>query len=232
MKAIILAGGKGIRMGKEFEDIPKSLLLVKGKPLLKYQLDPLIKSGINNIILLTGYRHERIQEFLDKEYSNLSTKLVSDPPNQKGSYICSLARIESLIDDDMILMHGDMIYEEELLKRLIEDKEKNLVTVHIDPNYVGKDFRAKIENNLIKKISTKTNGNLLMPLYKFSKQTLLTWLKSINEFVDKGERYVHAEEAIEPYADKIRLKPFFYDKELCMEIDDIADLKRAESLIY
>ncbi len=227
MKAIILAGGKGTRIYPEFPDLPKSLIPIKGKPILKYIIDPLIKSSIDKIIFLTGYKSEKIQEFLNKEYSYLDTKIISDPSSQRGGYICSLARIEKLIDDDVFLIHGDMIYDKRLVKRLIEDNEKNLAMVHLNPDYSGKDFKAKVRNGLIEKISTKTNGHLLMPLYKFSKDSFLIWLKSINEFVNQGKINLHAEEAIEPYADKIRLKPFFYDKELCMEIDNLEDLKKA-----
>lgn len=229
MKSIILSGGKGVRMNSD--PLPKSLVPIKGKPLLKYIVDSLLKSNINEMIFLTGYKSGQIQEFLNTEYPNLNAKIIPDPKEHKGSYICSLSKIGDLIDDDILFMHGDMIYDRGLLKKLIENNEKNLAMTHIDPNSTGKDFKAKIEKGLIKKISVEITGNLLMPLYKFSEESFLIWLKSINEFIDKGKINCYAEEAIEPYAEQIKLKPLFYDKELCMEIDDINDLKKAESSI-
>ncbi len=54
MDAIILAGGKGTRLGG---DIPKALVKLKGKPIIGYQLDYLLKSGrIESIILSLGYK--------------------------------------------------------------------------------------------------------------------------------------------------------------------------------
>ncbi len=228
MKAIILAGGLGTRMNLT---VPKFLVPIKEKPLANYMLDSLMKLEIKEIIFLTGYKSELIQEFLYREYPSLDSKIIQDPPEQKGSYICSLLNLENLIDDDILFIHGDLVCEEKLLKKLIQHREKNSALTHINPYSTGKDFKAKIEKGLIKKIGVDFKGNLVMPLYKFSKKSFLTWLKSIKEFVDQGKINCYAEEAIEPYADKIRLKPLFYDKELCMEIDDINDLKKAESLI-
>lgn len=232
MKAIILAGGKGKRMAPFESNLPKSLVSVKGKPLLQYIIDSLIELDITKIIFLTGYKSEKIQDFLNKEYPDLNAKIIQDPLNHKGSYICSLARIGDLINDDLIFMHGDMLYDKGLLKKLVDNNEKNLAMTHINPNSTGKDFKARIEKGLIKKISVNIKGNLLMPLYKFSKDPFLIWLKSINEFIDKGKIHCYAEEAIEPYANEIQLKPLYYNEELCMEIDDINDLRRVESLIY
>ncbi|OGJ15864.1 hypothetical protein A3K73_01725 [Candidatus Pacearchaeota archaeon RBG_13_36_9] len=228
MKAIILAGGKGTRMNSK---LPKSLVPVRGKPILSYMVDSLTGVGISKFILLTGHKAEQIENFVREKYPNLDIKLVRDPLDHRGSYICSIPRIKGLIDEDIVFMHGDMIYDSELLKKMMESSEKNLVTTHVFPNSTSKDFKARIENGTIKKISVEITGHLLMPLYKFSKESFLSWIDSINNFIKQGKTSVHAEEAIEAYAAKIGLKPLFYDQELCMELDTLEDLRKAEAIM-
>ena len=73
MKAIILAAGRGTRMGALTADMPKPMLEAAGKPLLEHILDRMREAGISRVLLVVGYRREVIQEYfagydLDIEY--------------------------------------------------------------------------------------------------------------------------------------------------------------------
>ena len=59
-KAVVLAAGKGTRMGTLTEELPKPMLSVAGKPLLEHILDRLGQAGVNECGLITGYRHETV----------------------------------------------------------------------------------------------------------------------------------------------------------------------------
>ncbi len=61
--ALILAGGLGTRLRPLTDQIPKPLLLVRGKPILQHALENLARHGVRNIILSIGYRAEQVQEF-------------------------------------------------------------------------------------------------------------------------------------------------------------------------
>ena len=58
MQAIILAAGKGSRLGELTNNKPKSFIEIKGKKLIEYNLDMLLKYGINDITIVTGYMSE------------------------------------------------------------------------------------------------------------------------------------------------------------------------------
>jgi NDP-sugar pyrophosphorylase family protein len=60
-QAVVLAAGKGTRMGALTEDLPKPMLPVRGKPLLEHVLDHLRAAGIERCGLITGYKHEVIE---------------------------------------------------------------------------------------------------------------------------------------------------------------------------
>lgn len=61
-KAIVLAAGRGTRMGSLTDDIPKPMLRAGGKPLLEHILNELAGAGITSVLLVVGYRRELIQE--------------------------------------------------------------------------------------------------------------------------------------------------------------------------
>ena len=67
MDAVIIAGGEGKRMGS---DLPKALVKAKGKPLLAWQIDYLLKSGIDKIILAIGHKAEDIVDYIGNNYSD------------------------------------------------------------------------------------------------------------------------------------------------------------------
>ena len=63
MKVVILAGGKGIRMGPLTKDIPKPMVLLDNKPILEYQIELIRKYGLNDITILTGYKGDVIRDY-------------------------------------------------------------------------------------------------------------------------------------------------------------------------
>ncbi len=64
MKALILAAGKGTRMGALTDNIPKPLIEINKKPFLGFILENLSRAGINEIGIVVGYKKERIIDFL------------------------------------------------------------------------------------------------------------------------------------------------------------------------
>ena len=60
IKTVIIAGGKGMRMGEITKGIPKPMLTISGKPVLEHQINNLNTSGIQDIYILSGYLSENI----------------------------------------------------------------------------------------------------------------------------------------------------------------------------
>mgnify|MGYP002355988415 CR=1 FL=1 len=58
MKAVILAAGKGTRMGDLTQEIPKPMLPVQGKPILEHIVTGLVNCGIREICVITGWHAE------------------------------------------------------------------------------------------------------------------------------------------------------------------------------
>lgn len=106
MQAVILAGGLGTRLGEITRHIPKPMVSVAGVPYLEHQLRLLREQGFTDVVLLTGYLGEQIQEYfgdggglgLSLHYSRELT------PQGTGG---ALREASELLASDFLLLYGD-----------------------------------------------------------------------------------------------------------------------------
>ena len=140
---------------------------------------------------------------------------------------------KKLIDDDIILFHGDLYFEKKLLKKLLEEKHTNCVLVNRKTKPPKKDFKAIIENNIVTKIGVEFSGKnafFSAPLYKFSKMDFLNWLDEIEKFIrNRGNLKIYAEHILNEISNKIMLHPVYFAEEICLEIDTEKDLNLVRS---
>ena len=64
MDAVILAGGKGTRMGPLSEELPKPLVQICGVPIIKYLIDYYIYWGVKRILICCGYRYQNFFSYI------------------------------------------------------------------------------------------------------------------------------------------------------------------------
>jgi len=231
MKALILNSGVGKRMKPITNEIPKCLVKLNGNTILGYQIESLIKVGIGEIIMTTGPFDEKIKSFMSENFPHVKVKYIKNEKYETTNYIYSLWLTKGHIDDDIILLHGDTVFEQELLNRLIKCKNKNCVLINNKIELPQKDFKAQIIDGKIKRIGVDVfaeNSFFLAPLYKFSKEDFLIWMNEIENFIKGGEVNKYAEDAFNEIHYKIDLHPTFFGEEFCMEIDTADDLKIAK----
>ena len=234
MKAIILASGEGKRLRPLTDNLPKPLIKIGDKTILGHQLDNLIGCDITNIIITTGPFEDKIKEHVKEKYPDLNVAYMNNPKYETTNYIYSMWLTKGLIDDDIILLHGDLVFDKKLLERLINEKCENCVLVNRKIKPPEKDFKAVIENNRVVKIGVEFYGEnafFSAPLYKFSKSDFLCWLDKIEEFIERGDTKSYAEDVFNKISDKIVLRPLYFDDEVCMEIDTEEDLEKANNLV-
>ncbi len=106
--AVILAAGKGTRMGDLTRDTPKPMLLVRGRPLLEHIFERLADAGIQKVFIVVGYRHEMIQEHFRNWPVPIEFR-VQDPVNGSGS-AARLAR-NFVGDEPFLLSYADILCE-------------------------------------------------------------------------------------------------------------------------
>ncbi|MBU0628875.1 MAG: phosphocholine cytidylyltransferase family protein [Nanoarchaeota archaeon] len=231
MKAMILASGVGSRMYPLTDEIPKCLIKLNGKTILGHELDHLWSVGIKRAIITTGPFEEKILEFMKKNYPKFNVEYVKNPKYEETNYIYSMFMAKDKIDDDILLMHSDMVFDRVLLKRLLKSKEKNAVLLNNEKEPPEKDFKGRVEDGILKEIGVDISGKncfFLAPIYIFSKDAFLRWMQEIERFVKEGKTEVYSENAFNEISKEIRLKPVYFGNEFCMEIDTLEDLEIAK----
>jgi len=131
MKAIILAAGYGNRMRPLTDNIHKTLLTVSGKTIIGGIVDGLVDNGIQDIVVVTGYRDKELSGWLASAYPRLSIQYVHNERFRETNNIFSLALAfeQTVIDDDIVLIESDLIYQPSVIKRLLESRKKNVALV-------------------------------------------------------------------------------------------------------
>lgn len=118
MQAVILAAGLGLRLRPFTEQHPKGLVPIAGKPLLVRTLESL-PDNISEIIIVTGWLGEQIQQTLGTHYNNISIKyVVQDPLSGTGS---ALHHARPYLHGKFLVVNGDDIYEKDDLAQLVSN---------------------------------------------------------------------------------------------------------------
>jgi mannose-1-phosphate guanylyltransferase/phosphomannomutase len=123
MKAVVLAGGKGMRMRPLTNEIPKPLLLVKNRPILEHTLNYLSKYGIKEVIITLGYKGEVIKKKIgdgSRFGLNITYSMEKD---EMGTAGCLLS-IKKDLNETFVLIGGDNITKMDLNK-FIKFHKKN-----------------------------------------------------------------------------------------------------------
>ena len=134
MKAAILAGGKGTRLGKLAENVPKPMVMIGGKPLLEHQIGLLTRYGFDDIILCTGHLSNIIEEYLGDGRRFKARIRYSAEDKPLGSAGC-LKPVEKILGGQFLLLNGDVMLDMDLgrLKRF-HGKKKADATLTCHPN--------------------------------------------------------------------------------------------------
>jgi histidinol-phosphate/aromatic aminotransferase/cobyric acid decarboxylase-like protein/choline kinase len=131
MRAIILAAGFGRRMRPLSDTTHKALLSVAGKTMIGRIIDGLIENGIRETAIVTGYRAEQLTSYIRAEYPGHEFRFIHNARFEDTNNIHSLAlAFEQLpLDDDILLIESDLIFEPAVLTRLLHSPHRDVALV-------------------------------------------------------------------------------------------------------
>ncbi len=237
MYGIILAAGRGSRLGEKTDKKPKCLLELAGKPLLHWQLEAMRGAGIDKIIVVRGYLGHMIT-------GNFVT--VDNPGWHNTNMVASLMCVKDwLKDETAVVSYADIIYDQQAVKKLKEVKDtiamlydinwlelwENRFTNPLDDAesfYV--DEKGHVKDIGRKNVSLDEIHGQYMGLLKFSPESVV-WIENIlseeSGLCEKLDMTGLLQRLINKgYA----IKGIPWDGAWC-EIDDVHDLNVAEEMI-
>jgi len=155
LKVIFLAAGKGKRLGDLTESFPKCLLKINGKSILERDMDAFLKNGIKDFIIITGPHDEQF-DFQNVHY-------IQDINHEEHDVLGTLMEARNFLDDDIIVSYTDIIYDESIVKSLLDFSGD--IGLAVDMNwkeaYIGRTEHpvAEAANTMIKNNSVLKIGH-------------------------------------------------------------------------
>lgn len=116
MQAIIMAAGRGSRLGNITAGKPKAFAEIKGKKLIEYNLQLLKKYGVDETIIVTGYCCEAFEE-LTKDMKGI--RLIYNPFYEMVNVLGSFYMGMEALNDDFIYLHADTLCEPVIFEKLV-----------------------------------------------------------------------------------------------------------------
>ena len=226
MKALILNSGMGTRMGVLASEHPKCMTEVSpDETILSRQLNKLAEVGITEIVMTTGRFDSVLIRYCHSLDLPVHITFVNNPEYETTNYIYSIYCAREHLDDDIILMHGDLVFENEVIDKTLESPTSCMVVSSTMP-LPDKDFKAVIKDNTITAVGVDLFNDTLaaQPLYKLYRDDWRKWLNQIIHYCESGNKKVYAENALNELNGSANIHPLDVRNLLCGEIDDADDL--------
>ena len=227
MKALILNSGLGHRLGVLTSEHPKCMTEISGTDtILSRQLKLLVKAGIRDVVMTTGYFDNILVNYCHSLNLPLQFTFVNNPLYRATNYIYSIycAR-EHLRDDDILLMHGDLVFEITVLEDILQCEESCMKVSSTLP-LPEKDFKAVVQDGMVKAVGVEFFQSAMeaQALYKLNKDDWNLWLDKICEFCESDNRKCYAEAALNQITEVCKIRAYDVRNRLCAEIDTPEDL--------
>ena len=240
MKALILNSGKGSRMGDLTKNHPKCMTEIASmETILSRQLRQIEDYGIKEVVITTGPFEDKLIHYVESLNLDLEYSFVRNPLFAETNYIYSiyLAR-EVLKDTDLLLMHGDLVVENDVFFDFME-QEGSLMAGSTTKELPEKDFKAEFQDGKITKVGVYCFDNAFsaQPLYKLKKEDWGLWLSAISAFCEREDdaetnwKKLYAEEALNTVLSQFSLRLYDTEEKLCQEVDNPEDLAVVSMLL-
>ena len=142
MKALILNSGMGSRMGALASEHPKCMTEISPtETILSRQLHMLAESGIEEVVMTTGAFDSVLVNYCLSLELPLKYTFVKNPEYRDTNYIYSIYCAREYLDDDLIFMHGDLVFENEVFDKVAESSVSCMAISSAQP-LPEKDFKA------------------------------------------------------------------------------------------
>lgn len=244
MQALMLAAGKGSRLGRYTKDNTKCMLEVNGKTLLERCIDALKEANINKLVLVLGYKKENVINYIKEKGldKKIEIEYVFNEDYDITNNIYSLFLAKDIFKrEDTILLESDLIYEPSIIKELIESKYDNaavlakyeqwmdgtVVTLDSEKNILEFTEKQDFDYDKINKYYKTVN------IYKFSKEYIEKYyIPFLEAYVKAYGNNCYYELVLKVISgiNKSLLKGYVIKNKKWYEIDDCQDLDISELL--
>ena len=117
MKAIVIAAGRGKRLGVHTEEIPKCMVLVGGRPMLEWQWRAMKSAGVDELVIIRGYKGDVLERFVAD--LGIPARYVDNREWETNNILLSLACARTEIDGPCLFTYSDIIYTPDVAQAVV-----------------------------------------------------------------------------------------------------------------
>lgn len=235
VRAIILAAGRGKRLRPLTDKVPKCLLEVANIPLIEYQIRNLLENGIEDIVICAGYKRGKIKIFCQKIFPSVNIKIVENADFLDTNNMYSLYLCRQYLDRDIILMNGDVIFDEAIIRKLRSESDS---CVCVDRKvYAGESMKIVVEKGFVrdisKAISPAKSYGVSIDVYKINEKDLAILNLNLQRIIEVEEKLNQWTEVLLQklfQKGEVLAKPLDIGNSKWVEIDTYDDLNAAEQI--
>lgn len=234
MRAIILAAGVGSRLKAITSKKPKCLVKVANKPILGHQIGAYINAGIEDIIVIVGYKSDKIKEYC-RGIKNANIAIIEnkDYESTNNMYSLYLAK-EKVTGEEFLLSNGDVIFDPKIAYELVHSKISDVIVCD-KGSYNKESMKISASGyvtNISKEIPPSISYGNSIDVYTFSSKSSTLIFEEISNIVEK-ERNLNdwVEVALQRLLKDgcLKMKPFDINRRRWIEIDEMEDLLLADN---
>ncbi len=232
MKAIIMVAGVGSRLMKKVRHLPKCLLVFGGETILSRSVRMLKAHGVDEVIVAAGYRGGLIREEIAEEAT-----VVFNPFFRVTNSIASLwfAHRHRDLHDDLIVLNGDVVYEEGVVRAAVGALSHPSVLIDTDRIEMA-DYRLKLEDGCVvdqgKELPDEQTTGEYVGMAALPKDFVPIYLSRVTDLVENREKYgLWWEEPLFEIRDEFKMKIRAVDVagNFWAEADYVEDVERIEA---
>ena len=185
MKAVVLAAGEGTRLRPFTNSRPKVMIPVANRPILQHVLEGLVKAGIKDIVLVVGYKKERIMShFGDGKAIGANIHYVAQDRQLGTAHALHVAK--EAVEGDFLVIAGDNLIDVQTVRDLLKHTDENAVVVtssEMPSKYGVVRMEGDQVISIVEKPSGRTSNVISTGMYRFTPKIF----ELISEGIVKGE---------------------------------------------
>lgn len=141
-RAIVLAAGSGVRLRPLTTEVPKCLVEIGGQPILLRTLRALAVQGVQEAVIVVGYKAEVIRRRIGPRFAGMDIRYVDAPRYATTNNICSLWDAREYCGEDVLLVEGDVVFDAEVVASLLKEPGSSMAVAPFGQGLSGTAVRV------------------------------------------------------------------------------------------
>ncbi|MEW6731215.1 MAG: phosphocholine cytidylyltransferase family protein [Acidobacteriota bacterium] len=231
MRAVILAAGRGRRLGALTESKPKCLLRVGNTTIIEHQIENLEAAGIDDITVVVGYRAELVRTYLGARVS-----YIYNHKHESTDSLYSLWLAREAAYDGLVVLNSDVVFHPRILRRLLRSNYDDALAIELKSEFDPEQMKVQLEGERVVRLSKELDAGDAhgenLGILKFSREGTQRLFAQIETLVARGVVNRWCTYAISEVA---RYYPIYSVTTASLpwvEIDFASDLSLANEIVY